>query len=144
VNRSNILPSNFGRIEPQQQVLGAARMLQRRGHAITQALEAVLSGTLVVVLPHALPLPSSTVTGKASLSRTSAWPPDRRCAEGDYPRLGQELWHLLELVAGACKADLEPVDLAEPASLVRLVDAVLEVGDDRDQPRFLEWVGPEH
>jgi len=68
-------------------------------------------------------------------------PPDRRGAEGHDRWLGQELAHLLELVAGAGEADLEPVDLAEPAALVRLVDAVLQVGDDGLQAGLLEWVG---
>jgi hypothetical protein len=46
---------------------------------------------------------------------------------------------VLELLARGVEADLEPFDLAEPAPLVRLGDAVLEVGDDRNQPRFLGW-----
>jgi hypothetical protein len=70
--------------------------------------------------------------------------PDPRRAERDNGWLGQIFAHLIELLPGASQAGLEPVNLAEPASLVRLRDAVLEVGDDRQQPRFLHRVGSQH
>src|SRR6266545_3464953 len=74
----------------------------------------------------------------------SSGPPDPWCAERHHGWLGQESAHLLQLLLGGVEADLEPLDLAEPAPLVGLVEAVLQVGDDGQQAGLLEWVGVQH
>ncbi|MGW2124213.1 hypothetical protein [Streptomyces sp. NPDC001758] len=49
--------------------------------------------------------------------------------------------HAGELVLGRGDGDLQPFDLAEPAALVGLGQAVAEVGDDLVEPTLLGRVG---
>jgi hypothetical protein len=44
-----------------------------------------------------------------------------------------------EFVAGGFEADLEPLDLTEPAIGAGFVDAVAEVADDLFEPAALGW-----
>src|SRR6266545_2636303 len=99
-----------------------------------------------VQAPSGSPQPcrSATTACGHSLPRRSLRPPNRRGAERHDGWLGQEPAHLLELLVGAGKAGLEPVDLAEPAPLACFANAVLEIGDDHQQPRLLQWVGVQH
>ena len=56
---------------------------------------------------------------------------------------GRDLVELGEFLAGAVEADLEPVDLAEPALLAGFGDAGVQVVADLDQPRALCGVRPQ-
>ena len=66
--------------------------------------------------------------------------------EGGHPefcagRLGRDLVELGEFLAGAVEADLQPVDLAEPAFAAGVRDAGVEVVADLDESRALDGVG---
>jgi len=56
-------------------------------------------------------------------------------------RSGRDLVELGELLASAGEADLQAIDLAEPALLAGFGDAGVEVVADLDQPRALRRVG---
>ncbi len=55
----------------------------------------------------------------------------------------ERLGHLAELVFSAGKADLQALDLPDPALVVRLGDALLKVQSDLLEPVDLGGVGPE-
>ena len=64
-----------------------------------------------------------------------------RHPEVDAGRPGRDLVELGEFLAGAGEADLQPVDLAEPAFAAGFGDADMEVVADLDQPGALGGVG---
>jgi hypothetical protein len=57
--------------------------------------------------------------------------------------VGGEVVELGEFLAGAGEADLQPVDLAEPALLAGFGDAGVQVVADLDQSRALCGVRPQ-
>lgn len=73
------------------------------------------------------------------LSRTDAGQ-----AEMDSVLPPGQVVELQDLAIGGRQADLEPVNLAEPAFTFGLGDPVEEVVADLDQSRVLRGVGPEH
>ena len=89
---------------------------------------------------------SMAVTGSFRAGRDGAARDVGECGHAEVDGLvlaAQGRVDLGELVLGAGEADLQPLDLAEPAFTLGLGDAVVQVGADLLEPAALGGVRPQ-
>jgi hypothetical protein len=65
-------------------------------------------------------------------------------AKREQCRLGPDLAYLFHLLSGSSQADLQSLDLAEPAAFGGLFDPFVQVGDDLGEPHPLFGIRSEH